>query len=41
MKAMFAGGAAIIIIGVAAFFILGAMEFSVGDVYSGINVRLE
>ena len=41
MKAMFAGFAAMIVIGVGAYFALQQAEFSAQDVTSGPNVRLE
>ena len=41
MKAMFAGFAAMIVIGVGAYFALQQAGFSAQDVTSGPNVRLE
>jgi hypothetical protein len=40
MKAMFAGFAALIVIGFGAWYALGHMGFSSEEVYSGENVRL-
>lgn len=41
MKAMLASFAAIVLIGVGAYFGLHALGFSSQDVYSGSNVRVE
>jgi len=41
MKAMLSGFAAIIVIGVAAYFGLHEIGFSSAEVYSGPNVRLD
>lgn len=41
MKAMLAGAAAMIVIGVGAYFGLNAVGFASDEVYSSDNVRLE
>lgn len=41
MKAMLAGFAAIVLIGVGAYYGLHELGFSARDAYSGPNVRLE
>lgn len=41
MKAMFTGFAAIIVIGIVAYFGLHEMNFSSAEVYSSSNVRLD
>jgi hypothetical protein len=41
MKAMIAGFAAMIVIGLGAYFVLGEMGFSSSEVYSSPNVRLD
>lgn len=41
MKAMLTGFAAVVVIGVGAYVVLGELGFSSRDVYSGPNVRLD
>ncbi len=41
MKAMFAGFAAMIVIGIGAWYVLAEMPFSAQDTMSGENVRLD
>ena len=41
MKAMLAGFAAIVVIGIGAYFALHALGFSAQEAYSGANVRVE
>ncbi|AKO99880.1 MAG: hypothetical protein RID15_06920 [Marinovum algicola] len=41
MKAMFAGFAAIVLIGVAAYYGLHELGFSAQEAYSGPNVRVQ
>ncbi|WP_255670650.1 hypothetical protein [Cognatishimia sp. F0-27] len=41
MKAMIAGFAAMVVIGVGAYFVLGEMGFSAADTLSSPNVRLD
>jgi hypothetical protein len=41
MKAMMAGGAAIIVIGVSSYFVLSEMGFSAKDAYASTSVRLD
>ncbi|WP_302661616.1 hypothetical protein [Sulfitobacter sp. SK012] len=41
MKAMLAGAAAIVVIGVGGYFILSEMGFSAKETYAGDNVRLD